>query len=145
MQNLLVREFREEDLPDILKIERESFSNAWSKKSFLKEAVLPFSRFIVAESSGRVVGYLIAWVVGKTCDVNRIAVLPAFRRRGVGKELLKKLLDILREEGVEEVFLEVRKSNIPAIKLYESFGFKRVGVRKEYYSGEDALLLLKTF
>jgi len=66
--------------------------------------------------------------VGRSCDINRIAVLPDFRRKGIGKELLKKLLDILKEEGVEEVFLEVRESNIPAIELYRRFGFKEVGI-----------------
>jgi len=140
MPNLLIREFRKEDLADILKIERESFCDAWSEESFLREITLPFSRFLVAESRGKAVGYLIAWVVGRSCDISRIAVLSSFRRKGVGKELLKKLLDILKEEGVEEVFLEVRKSNIPAIELYRRFGFKDVGVRRGYYGEEDALL-----
>jgi len=146
MRNLLVREFREEDLHSILKIEEESFSDPWSGRSFLKEAELPFSRFLVAEEGGKVVGYLIAWVVGKTCDINKIAVLPSFRRRGVGKELLKKLLEVLKEEGVEEIFLEVRESNVPAIKLYESLGFRRIGLREGYYGNENAFVFcLKTF
>jgi len=146
MPNLLIREFRKEDLADILKIERESFCDAWSEESFLREITLPFSRFLVAESEGKVIGYLIAWIVGKTCDVNRIAVLPAFRRKGVGKELLRKLFEVLQKEGVEEIFLEVRESNIPAIKFYESFGFMKIGLRKGYYGKENALMFcLKTF
>jgi len=140
MQNLLIRELREQDVADILKIEKESFTEPWSEELLKREVSLPFSRFLVAEGSGRVVGYLIAWIVDRTCDVNRIAVLPEYRRKGVGKRLLGKLLEMCSEEGVEEIFLEVKESNIAAVKLYEGFGFKKIGIRKGYYGGENAVV-----
>ena len=68
---------------------------------------------------------------------------PEFRRCGAGSRIIDKLLEICRSEGIKSLTLEVRKSNIPAQRLYEKYGFKAEGIRKGYYSdnGEDALIM----
>ena len=140
MQNLLVRDCRREDLSAILKIEKESFPDPWGRELLEKELSLSFSRFIVAEVDGEVVGYLIAWIVGDSCELNRIAVAPCMRRRGIGRKLLYELMDYCKNRNVKEIFLEVRESNLNAIKLYESSGFEKISVRKNYYGGESAFI-----
>jgi ribosomal-protein-alanine acetyltransferase len=140
MQNLLVRDCRREDLSAILKIEKESFPDLWGRELLEKELSLSFSRFIVAEVDGEIVGYLIAWIIGDSCELNRIAVAPCIRKKGIGKKLLYELIDYCKSRNVKEIFLEVRESNLNAIKLYRSSGFERISIRKNYYGGESAFI-----
>jgi ribosomal-protein-alanine N-acetyltransferase len=140
MQNLLVRDCRREDLSAILKIEKESFPDLWGRELLKKELSLSFSRFIVAEVDGEIVGYLIAWIIGDSCELNRIAVAPCIRKKGIGKKLLYELIDYCKSRNVKEIFLEVRESNLNAIKLYRSSGFERISIRKNYYGGESAFI-----
>ena len=71
-------------------------------------------------------------------------VLDAFRKKGIGKKLVLEVLSMATKKGLEKVFLEVRKSNIPAISLYQSQGFIEFSVRKKYYfDGEDAICMQK--
>ena len=93
MQSLLVRECREKDIGDILKIEKESFSDCWRKETLEKELSLPFSYFLVAEVNKEVVGYLISWIIDEVCELNRIAVSKRFRGKGVGKKLITSLIN----------------------------------------------------
>ncbi len=139
--DLILRACSIDDLSDILKIERESFPSPWSREDFLAE--LRFGALsIVAELDGKVVGYLFARVVHDTMDINNICVSREFRGRGIGRRLLRECLDIAQKKEVRTVFLEVRRSNRPAINLYRSFGFSYVATRRGYYSdGEDALVL----
>ncbi|MDE7106926.1 MAG: GNAT family N-acetyltransferase, partial [Clostridiales bacterium] len=75
------------------------------------------------------------------CEISNIAVAEKYRRRGVGKTLLTALLSELTARGVHSVFLLVRDGNAPAIALYHGFGFSRVGLRKNYYKGKNALIM----
>jgi len=140
MQSLLVRECREKDIGDILKIEKESFSDCWRKETLEKELSLSFSYFLVAEVNKEVVGYLISWIIDEVCELNRIAVSKRFRGKGVGKKLITSLINFCLEKKVKEVFLEVRESNFTAIRFYESFGFKKISTRKNYYGRETAIV-----
>jgi ribosomal-protein-alanine N-acetyltransferase len=72
-----------------------------------------------------------------------IATHPEYRRRGIGERLLSRALELAREREARAVTLEVRVSNLPAQRLYEKFGFRRVGVRRRYYTdtGEDAIIM----
>ena len=73
-------------------------------------------------------------------------VLPEFRKSGIGFEIVNSALEILKNDGINKVFLEVRESNIPAINLYLKCGFKKINVRKKYYSnGENAVIFVKEF
>ncbi len=140
MPNLLVRPFEVKDLLDILKIEKECFRDPYSRELLEKEVTLPVTRILVVQEESEISGYVFGWVVGQTGELNRIAVKSSRRGRGIGRELLERFIELLREEGVRELFLEVRQSNTPAINLYKSFGFKEVGRRENYYQDEDALV-----
>ena len=140
MQSLRVRPLKPNELLQVAEIEKEAFGQPYSEELLKKELGLPFSLFLVAELGGKIVGYAFGWKLGESFELHRIAVKREERRRGVGRKLLKELLKRCREEGVKEVFLEVRKGNAPAVNLYRSLGFKEVGERKNYYGDESALI-----
>ena len=95
-------------------------------------------------ASGKIVGYISVYISGIEAEIMNVSVSEDFRRRGIALDMLGVLRGILRRErGVEKIFLEVRASNEPAIRLYEKCGFKREGLRKGFYRKptEDALVM----
>lgn len=131
------------DIDEIMVIERTSYRFPWSMGFFLQELQVACARSILAESDGRIIGYVLYWLLPGVIDIHNIAVHVDFRRRGVGRVLLKKVIAEAKRQSIARVTLEVRKSNLPAQKLYESIGFGSTGIRKGYYSddGEDALAM----
>jgi ribosomal-protein-alanine N-acetyltransferase len=89
------------------------------------------------------VGYLCLWEIGHEIHITNLAVHPSFRRRGLARALLARVLEEARRSAVELVYLEVRPTNVEALTLYESLGFRVIGRRKGYYfdTGEDALVM----
>ncbi|HSH46325.1 MAG TPA: ribosomal protein S18-alanine N-acetyltransferase, partial [Longimicrobiales bacterium] len=97
----------------------------------------------VAELEGEVVGYAAVWIVLDQAELGDIAVAADRRGQGIGALLLRTMMDVCREQGVRDLFLEVRVSNVGARRLYERHGFRMIGRRARYYSKpkEDALVL----
>jgi ribosomal-protein-alanine N-acetyltransferase len=131
------------DAAALAAIERRAFSDPWSEASFREALVSPWTFGLVAETSRGTAGYLVAREIAGTGEVLNLAVAPEYRRRGIGGALLEGGLAALRRRKVEEVFLEVRESNIAAQALYLAYGFRPVGQRAAYYRNprEDALVL----
>jgi ribosomal-protein-alanine N-acetyltransferase len=132
------------DLPDVLVIERGSFSMPWSRGAFLYEIEQnQVARCWVGREDGRIVGYICLWEVADELHVTNVAVHPDLRRRGIARALLESVFARARAGGIRMVMLEVRPSNAEALALYESFGFRVVGRRRGYYydTGEDALVM----
>lgn len=127
-----------EDVHAIGRLETEGFARPWSNDAILSELALPTTDAIVARWGQSVVGYLIGSHVSGESSVNRITVAPNMRRRGIGKKLLQRFLEHAQDN---EVALEVRESNEPALWLYERSGFYSVGRRPGYYDGEDGIIL----
>ncbi len=92
--------------------------------------------------TNEIIGYIIFWIIEETLELHDIAVREKHKKKGIGFLMMKVMLEIARARKVEELFLEVRKSNGEAIKFYEKFNFKQIGVRKNYYKDpvEDALV-----
>lgn len=124
-------------------IERRSFSDPWTEASFREALTSPWTFGLIADSGRGPAGYLIAREVAGTGEVLNLAVAPEFRRRGIGGALLQAGIATLRRRKADEVFLEVRESNISAQTLYLGYGFRPVGQRAAYYRNpkEDALVL----
>ena len=101
------------------------------------------ARSVLAEVDGRIVGYVLFWLLSEEVDIHNIAVHPDFRRHGVGRHLLEQVVAQARLQKCIRVTLDVRRSNTSAQSLYRSFGFAMRGLRKGYYSdnGEDALVM----
>jgi len=144
---LTIGEYVEGDLLEILEIEKDSFPTPWSPGLFHGEMINPVSRMFVAKTLHAqkisVVGYVVFWQVADEIHLHNIAVRRDLRKGGIASRLLSKVIRDCRLEGARFVTLEVRRSNLPAQKLYENFGFSVRGVRCGYYTdtGEDALIM----
>jgi ribosomal-protein-alanine N-acetyltransferase len=101
------------------------------------------ARSVLAEVNGKIIGYVLFWLLPEEVDIHNIAVQTEFRRQGIGHVLLQQVVAQARSRNSSRITLEVRVSNLPAQKLYESLGFLSKGLRKGYYSddGEDALMM----
>ena len=133
-------------LPEILNIERKSFSKPWTEYHFKCDLNNKISVNWVYQNDNHVVGYLFGWQVMDEYHLNNIAVAESFRGNGIGIHLLKNMLSYLKDLKVKSVFLEVSSSNLPARKLYEKMGFVPQSERKDYYTkGDDAVLYTLEF
>ena len=133
------------DIDDILRIETISFTNPWTREMYLSELEHRDVSFfyIACDAVGEAVGFCSCWLVLDEIHINNLAVLPEHRRGGVASALIEHMLKEGRSRGARRATLEVRRSNEPARKLYEKFGFAVTGVRRGYYTkpDEDALIL----
>jgi len=131
------------DLPEILRIERASFSMPWAEQSLRAELEPGRAFFDAALSEGTVCGFCILHRFGPEGEIFNIAVAEAFRGQGIGRQLLEAALEHARADGMERVFLEVRDGNGPARALYDACGFAEIGRRRGYYDKpvEDAILM----
>lgn len=144
MVSLSIERMHPADLADVLVIERASFSMPWSRGAFLYEIEQnQVARCWVGREGGRIIGYICLWEVADELHITNVAVHPDTRRRGVARALLESVFDRARAAGSRMVLLEVRPSNVEALTLYESLGFKVIGRRRGYYydTGEDALVM----
>lgn len=133
------------DLVSIAAIERESFpEDPWSMDQIKSEYEAPGRFYIVAESQGQVVGYAGIVKRGESGDVLTLSVTPKHRRNGIGRELLRRLIDWARANKCESITLEVRVGNDAALPLYSAFGLVEISRRANYYgSGKDAIVMQK--
>jgi len=134
------------DLPEVLDIESEGHPRPWSEKIFREELAREWARLVVvrtAESLGTVAAYCNYWVVIDEVQLLNIVTAHRDRRRGYAQLLLHHIFEDSRSQKCTSISLEVRRSNLPAIALYRSFGFAQVGLRARYYAdnGEDALAM----
>ena len=129
----------------VAELEKMCFSDPWSEKSVASELENPLSLWLVATEQDRVLGYVGSQTVLGESDMMNLAVAPAARCQGIGRQLVEALTEALQEKGSHCLTLEVRQSNLPAQKLYGALGFQQVGRRPGYYFNpkEDALILRK--
>lgn len=132
------------DIEAVHQIELCCHSHPWSKKLFLSNFGRRYFNHLVLENN-QVVGYFVASSVAGEVTLMNIAISPTKQGLGYGKVLLQALLDYAKQHDEQEVWLEVRESNVQAISLYSKLGFAEVDRRKAYYpcdSGrEDALIM----
>ena len=126
----MISELKKEDL-NLLNdtfINREYLENEFNNNPFIKVLIL---------KEDKIIGYLYYSDIYDRVEINQIEIEEAHRNSGKGSLLLKELTDTVDKN----ITLEVREDNIPAIKLYEKFNFKKVAIRKNYYNGVDGILM----
>lgn len=140
---LEIRKMTQEDSQDVWVLQKQCFSVPWSLDSIQKMFVTEGYYNLIAKQGEVLVGYIGMKTVLDEADITNVAVHPAWRRQEIGKKLLKGLLERAVQQGVCQIFLEVRESNIAARKLYTQAGFKDVDKRKNYYEKpkEDAYIM----
>lgn len=122
------------DLDAVAAIERAAFTDPWPRRAFQELLAEPHLRSLAIDGAdGQLAGYAFCSVAADQGEILNLAVHPAARRRGLGRQLLEAALQIMRQAGATGVFLEVRQSNEAAIRLYADAGFRSVSLRRGYY------------
>ncbi len=140
------RSMKIEDVEAVHKVELSAFSDPWSLSAFKSEMKNKLAKYIVAEDEeGNIVGYIGVWYIIDEAHINNVAVHKDYRGKHIGSMLMEYLIDRCREDSINSITLEVRKSNEIAQNLYKKYGFIPGGIRKEYYSDnrEDAIIMWK--
>ena len=149
---ITVRQMEEWDAAEAARLEADNFSQPWSEQAFLETLQCDYAYYYVAEwdeadgeKQKSVVGICGLRNIAGEGEITNVVTVKEYRRKGIAEALLQRALSDGAELGIEAFTLEVRCSNQPAIALYEKFGFKSAGVRKNFYSEpkEDALIMWK--
>lgn len=143
MENQLsLRPATPDDLPIILEIEQKTHAAPWTQEHFQLELSKPYSHFLVMtddETDSKIAGYIILWTLLDECQILNIVVDPPYQRKGLAKQMIRKSVQLAFQKNILKIVLDVRKSNLPAIQLYQSLHFVITHIRKGFYSnGEDA-------
>lgn len=144
---LAIRPMRRGDLEaGVLDIERETYPIPWSRRMIEGELARPGGICLVAEYGGAVVGYILVARQVDVWHILNVTVHPLHRGRRIGEALINALFRVADRGDHAGYTLEVRVSNVRAIRLYRRLGFVSHGVRPRYYSdnGEDALIMWRT-
>lgn len=141
----VIRPMTKEDIKGVAETEKECFSVPWSESSLSEELENGNAYFFVADIGGEIAGYIGTISVCGECSVTNIAVRENFRGKGIASSLLHRAILNSLYLNDDFITLEVRRSNAPAISLYEKFGFRKMGERKNFYRlpTEDALIYNK--
>lgn len=139
-----IRPMMEMDLPDVAGIEQRSYAYPWSENIF-RDCLRVGYTCRALEMTGQIIGYGVMSLGAGEAHILNVCVREEFRSVGFGRRLLDNLLERAAAAGVIEAFLEVRPSNLAAIRLYQSLGFEQIGIRRGYYQApdgrEDAIVL----
>ena len=142
--NLSFREMQLSDLDAVIQIEMVNFPFPWTVGNFT-DSINSGYKCLVLEMAANVIGYAVLMMALDEAHLLNVSVAPSQKGKGFGRYLLYHMMQISREKGGLNMFLEVRPSNISAITLYESIGFNEMGVRPGYYPAqkgrENAILM----
>lgn len=140
-----IRLMKETDLDMVAEMEKEIFSKPWSKKAFFDSLNSENTLYVVAEDESKIKGYCGMYLSFEEGNITNIAVSSSYRRHYAAYNMLNYIIKLAKEKGITDAFLEVRETNMPAIRLYEKLGFFKEGVRKNFYERptENALIMWK--
>lgn len=145
---LRMRRMTAEDLPAVMEIENQAFSNPWTLPMVRKELTNEWSTVLLCEEwtpAGWILrGFGIFWLVHDEIHVLNVATHRDVRRQGIGRRVMDEVIEHGRVHKCRIATLEVRRSNEPAIALYKALGFRAVGMRPNYYTDdrEDAVVMI---
>jgi ribosomal-protein-alanine N-acetyltransferase len=132
------------DLPDVAAIEQKSYTFPWSENIF-RDCLRVGYTCRALDLAGQIIGYGVMSLGAGEAHILNVCVRDEYRTVGFGRRLLEHLLERAAAAGVSEAFLEVRPSNLAAIRLYQKLGFEQIGIRRGYYQApdgrEDAIVL----
>ena len=144
--NFEIVEMKSEHIPEIARLEIVCFSQPWSENALAEELKNENSHFLAAVSD-RLLGYIGVQEICGEAYITNVAVFAEYRKSGIGRALLKSACDGAQSRECEFITLEVRESNSAATALYESEGFEKAGIRKNFYSAptENGIIYTKYF
>lgn len=134
-------------IDQLMETENADFPQPWSKEAYITDTKSQMGNLIALVRDETLLAYGDFWQICDSSDVNNLAVCKNSRGQGLGTSLMKEMINHSKNLGATQITLEVRPSNITAVKLYEKLGFKHLGKRKAYYqdNNEDALIMTLTY
>ena len=147
--NIEIRKMEKRDLPAVMEIENLCFIAPWKEENLLAEMENQYANIWVIELSAdgvnkQVVGFSDYWQTFDSATICQIAIHPGIRRRQLGSALMDEIINDCYAKRVQNITLEVRKSNQIAINFYKKHGFKETLTKPNYYSnGEDAIYMMR--
>lgn len=143
--SIIITRLEKSDIDDVdILAQRAYGEHHWSKDAFYSELSNNLAKYYASRTpDGRLTGFAGSWRIIDEAHITTIAVDPDFRRQHIGEALLVAIIEDCYKDMAKYLTLEVRESNMPAIKMYEKYGFKSFGVRKGYYqdNNENALIM----
>lgn len=141
---IIVRTMQAKDTEAVAALEETIFSQPWSRQGFLDSLSLGNTVYLVAESQGKIIGYIGMYLSLDEGEITNVAVAPLERCHGVGELLIQEMKKEAERRSVARIVLEVRVSNVSAIRLYERNGFVNRGIRAGFYEKpkEDAYIMI---
>lgn len=141
----MIREMKPEDVPQVYNIEKKSFSDPWSYGSFMDDIYSEIAYSIVLEEDNKIYGYASAWFLYDDVHITNICIEESERGKGYGSKILEHIIKRAEEFKKEKIILEVRVSNISAVKLYEKYGFENIYRHPHFYenNNEDAYVMIR--
>ena len=135
-QNNKIYDFKKEDLNKVINIENKCHLTPWTKKNFT-DSYNAKNLFKVLKNGNDIIGYYIALFSADECQLLNITVNLNLQKKGFGQQMMEDLFNCCKKNNIANIFLEVRKSNLTAIGLYEKNGFNELGIRANYYGNKD--------
>jgi len=142
----MIRKYIMDDIPFIVDLENKTLNTTLGSEMLINDLDNELSTSYVYLENDKVIGYISIVFDGEIVEILNYCVAPEMQNKGIGKELLNYVLDTYYAKNASSVILEVRESNNRAIHVYEKLGFKKISIRRNYYSnGENALVLQKLY
>ena len=145
--NIKIIPMQKEHIKDIVELEKQCFSEPWSENALAEELDNNCAVFFIAIINNKLAGYMGMHNICSQGYITNIAVFEQYRKKGIASSLIEKIINYAVNNNMEFISLEVRKSNIPAISLYDKYEFKQMGIRKNFYKKpcEDAIIMTRYF
>lgn len=131
-----------DDLNKISPVLLTEFDDFWNYNIFKSELENENSKYIVAKNNDEIVGFAGIWISIDEAHITNIVTKKGLRKNGIGSTLLEELINLSKNLNLVSITLEVNENNLDAIKLYEKFGFEKLGIRKKYYNNTDNALIM---
>ena len=142
----MIRQLQLDDIDNVILLEQESLGTTLGKSMLENMIGNDFVKAYVYEIDNKIIGYISVTFDGEILEIMNFCVSKEYRRKKIASSLLNHIFTTYRQIGMKSAILEVRRSNLAALCLYEKYGFLKILVRKQYYSNlEDALVLQKNF
>ena len=139
-----IERMKASNIDTVAELEKKLFKDPWPKKFFMEELNNDCAAYYVMKDNDEIIGYAGMWRIFENCDLTNIAIRSDCQGKGYGEKLLRFMIGEAIRNECEFMHLEVRTSNIKAIRLYEKAGFIRTRIRKGYYGdGEDCIDMVK--
>ncbi len=139
--NIIIEEMSLNDLENIKNILTSEFDDFWNYDILKEELESENSRYIIAKLGNEIIGFAGIKIILDSADIMNIVTKKNYRNQGIGTLLLQNLISICKKSNLTSISLEVNEKNLHAIHLYKKFGFKNMGIRKNYYKNQNGIIM----